>query len=399
MKTLLLETACVLSIVTAPIAVYAQSPVDDPVERARIQIGPLGITPSIAVVHFGVDSNVFREELLPKSDVTATISPGARAWLRAGRSLLAVDARGDMQYFQHYASERSLDSAVSGRYEIRSDRITPWVGGGYSSGRQRVGYDIDVRSQRVERQASAGLDVRVMSKTEVGISARRIDYSYDADARVLGTSLKDVLNRRSESAGVSLSHELTPITRFVVQGESIRDRFAFSPGRDADSMRVLAGVNLDSSALISGTVRAGYRTFDTRDGTSSFTGLVASADAAYTVAGRTRFDIGLRRDLNYSFEVAQPFYLLTGADLTVTPQLSTHWDLQARSGQHQLAYRDSRGASGRNDHHSVYGIGVGYRMGSGARIGANLDREQRGSAAEHRQYNGYKMGVSMTYGR
>src|SRR6185436_2230027 len=122
----------------APIAAHAQSRVDDPVERARIQIGPLGITPSITVAQFGVDSNVFREEVQPKSDVTATISPGTRAWLRAGRSLLAIDARSDMQYFQRYLGERSVDTAVDGRYEIRSGRIIPWIGGGYASGRQRV---------------------------------------------------------------------------------------------------------------------------------------------------------------------------------------------------------------------------------------------------------------------
>jgi hypothetical protein len=38
-------------------------------------------------------------------------------------------------------------------------------------------------------------------------------------------------------------------------------------------------------------------------------------------------------------------------------------------------------------------------MGSGVRVGANLDREQRGSESESRRYDGYKMGVSMTYGR
>ena len=69
---------------------------------------------------------------------------------------------------------------------------------------------------------------------------------------------------------------------------------------------------------MSGTVRAGYRTFSPRDGVAAFKGVVGSVNAAYTLLGRTRFDVLAQRDLNYSFELENPHYVLTGGDLMVT---------------------------------------------------------------------------------
>jgi hypothetical protein len=376
----------------------AQQPPEDPVSTARIRLGPLGVTPSLSITNLGVDSNVFREEVNPRQDVTATVSPAALAWVRAGRSVLSIETRADMAYFERYATERSVDYAADGRYEIRANRLTPWVGARYATGRQRVGYEIDARSQRTDREARAGLQVQLGGKTAIDLSGRRTDYSYDADARFLGTSLHEVLNRRSESAAISLSQRVTPITTAFAIAESTRDRFALAEARNADSVRVLGGLNLAPLALVSGTVRAGYRSFVPRDG-APFKGLVGSAHIAYTLVGRTRFDLLAERDLNYSFELASPHYVLTGGDLTVTPRLSTHWDVQARGGRHQLVYRDAAGASTRTDQHMVYGAGLGYRVGSYLRLGANIDRERRTSDAQSREYEGYKMGVSMTYGR
>lgn len=393
---LCLSLTCVL---TAGRPAGAQQRGDDPVETARIQIGPLGVTPAIAVSNIGIDSNVFRSEERPERDVTFTVSPGATAWLRAGRTRLTLEGRSDMVYFQRYASERSLDGTIGGRYEIRANRLTPWVAGQWTSGRQRVGYEIDARSRRVERQTGAGVDLRLRPNTDITLSVQRTDHAYDADAMFLGTSLYEVLNRRGESMAIGLSQRLTSLTTFKLEGQQIRDRFVHAPARDADAARLLAGFDLEPFALISGSVRVGYQRFDLRDNVPDYTGLVAWADAAYTLLGRTRFDVVGQREINYSFDVASPYYVLTGGQLTVTPRLSSHWDLQGRIGRHQLDYRAAHGGSGRVEHHLLHGGGIGYRLGASVRVAFDVDREQRASGVPGREYRGYKMGVSMTYGR
>jgi hypothetical protein len=83
----------------------AQAP-DDPIEDARFQTGPIGLSPAIALTGFGVDTNVFNDFDDPRRDLTFTVSPMLDTWLRAGRSRLHVFTRTDLMYFHQYASGR-----------------------------------------------------------------------------------------------------------------------------------------------------------------------------------------------------------------------------------------------------------------------------------------------------
>jgi hypothetical protein len=383
-------------------AAHAQD--DDPVETARIQAGPLGLTPTIALTNLGVDSNVFNTFEDPKKDFTFTISPGADLFFRAGPSRLEVNSRADLVYFHEYSSERSLDGDIDGRWEIRWNRLTPWVAAGYSSGRQRTGYEIDARSRREIKDYAAGAELRVASKTRIAASAQRTTYWYDADEVFLGTSLQEVLNRQSDTFGLQYRQSLTVLTTLVVHGERMRDTFEFSPERDSESTRVLAGFDLGEQALVGGRARVGYRKHTNVSGAvPEFTGLVANYGVVLTVAGRTRFEVAGTRDINHSYELAYPYYVLTGATLTATPRLTDSWDIQGRVGMQRLAYRAAEGAldalPDRADQHRLLGGGVGYHLGRDIRIGFNVDRQRRTSPIRSRDYDGYRIATSITYGR
>jgi hypothetical protein len=396
--------ACTINVflIGALASVSAQT-LDDPIERARLQVGPLGLTPSIALTGFGVDSNVFNEFEEPKSDFRFTVSPQIDAWLRAGRSRLQVAARTDLWYFHTYSSERSVDGAVNARFERRGARVTPWLLGSLVSGRQRFGYEIDLRFRGVTRQMGGGVDVRVAGRTRVGVSARHVNYDHEP-ADFLGSNLREVLDRRTESFGLQAQHALTPLTTFVVSGERSRDRFEFTPARNADSSRVDAGFDLLPFALIAGRGRVGYRWFTGTGGAlADYSGVVASVAASSTIRGRTRIEVTTERDVNYSWEVFYPYYVLTGATLTLTPQLTPRWDVRARWGTHRLAYRAMVGVPGlqqdRVDRFKVMGAGIGYRLSRDMRVGVDVDRERRQSPVQRRDYEGFRTGISVTYGR
>ena len=396
-SVVLLACAC-LSVSTA----HAQD--DDPVETARVQAGPFGLTPTIALTNLGVDSNVFNTFEDPKKDFTFTVSPGLDLFFRAGPSRLEVNSRADLVYFHEYSSERSLDGDFDGRWEIRWNRLTPWVAAGYSSGRQRVGYEIDVRSRREIKDYAAGVELRVASKTRIAGSAQRTGYWYDADAIFFDTHLQDVLNRETDTVGLQYRQQLTPLTTFVVHGEQMRDTFEFSPDRDSESTRVLTGFDLGDQALIAGRGRIGYRQYTNVSGAvEDFTGIVASYGVAMTLAGRTRIEVAGQRDINHSYELAYPYYVLTGATVAGTPRLTNKWDIQGRLGLQRLAYRAADNVpgalSGRSDNFRLFGGGIGYHLGREIRLGVNVDRQRRTSPLHSRDYDGYRIGTSITYGR
>jgi hypothetical protein len=383
------------------VAPMARAQSTDPVDSARIQFGPFGLTPSIALTDLGIDTNVFNQVDDPKRDFTFTVAPQLNTWFRAGRSRTEVVTRTDFVYFHEYTSERSADIAVNGKFSVNGNRVTPWFTGGYRTGRQRVGYEVDARARRETRETGAGLDLRLGAKTSVVLSARRVDYDFETGEMFLGSSLEETLERRTEAAAVEYRQAITVLTTLAMSVEAARDRFDLSPARDTDSAKAEIGFDLAEHALIAGRGRIGYRIFENRSGLfREYRGLVTSVGVGTTIKGRTRVDVAAERDVNYSFEVDAPYYVLTGGTLTVTPRLTERWDVVGRAGLQRLAYRSAlNSTAGRIDNVELIGIGAGYRLASGVRFGVNFDRQRRTSPAELRTLHGYSLGTSVTYGR
>ena len=395
--------ATVAFLIGAPGIVSAQA-IEDPVERSRIHLGPLGLTPSIALTNVGVDTNVFNQFEDPRSDFTFTVSPQLEARLRAGRWRLRADGRLDAVYYQQYTTERSLDGVFDSRIERRSGRVTPWFSAAGASGRQRFGYEIDLRFRRNVTDLATGVDVRVAGRTRVGVSARRATYRHDPDAEFFGSSVREALDRRTDALSLQLQYALTPLTTWVVSGERSYDRFDFMPSRDADSTRVDTGFDLSPSALIAGRGRVGYRRIVGTGGAfPGYSGAVASVAASSTLRGRTHLDVTVDRDISYSWEPLYPYYVRTGTMVTITPQLTPHWDIRGRFGMQRLAYRALAGVPelmpNRIDRVGLFGGGIGYRVGRDVRVGVGVDRERRETPVLRHAYEGYRTGVSVTYGR
>ena len=115
----------------------------------------------------------------------------------------------------------------------------------------------------------------------------------------------------------------------------------------------------------------------------------------------TRFGVDLSRDLQPSLEFGQPYYLETGIGGQVQQRVAGPFDVLARLGARQLAYRDRAGVdaekSNRMDRVRALTFGAGYRLGSNKRIGFAIERQRRTSSVDGRQYRGLRFGVSLTY--
>ncbi len=118
------------------------------------------------------------------------------------------------------------------------------------------------------------------------------------------------------------------------------ETFDYEKIRDSSGIRVVPGVEFKPLALISGSAKVGFRQLDFKNpAIPDYTGPVASVNLAYTLMGMTRFGVQVDRDVLYSFEQTQPYYVLTGIIGTITQGLSRTWDVQARIGDQRLAYQ------------------------------------------------------------
>lgn len=395
--------ACLVSLLwcsSAP-AQSLRTPIDSSApERARVRLGPFGITPSVGLTNLGLDTNVFNQADNPARDFTATLLPQLDAWFRAGRSRSHLIGRTELVYFQTYSSERSVNGGLEAKFEVPGNHLTPWAAAGYSASRQRLGYEIDLRSRRRRLDVSAGIEGRIASKTRLVFYLSRVDYRFDADDFFLGSGLAETLTRKSEQIGLDYRQSLTALSTLVISSSGGRDHFLYSPDRNADSARIEAGFDLDERALVSGRVRFGYRRFNGLHDLPDYSGLVASFTTGATLYGRVRVTLEGQRDIEYSVDRTYPYYVLTGGVLSFVPRLTQKWDTRFRVGFQRLAYRaaDTQSA-GRLDTTGLVGAGVGYHFVGAMRIGIDLDRQSRSSPVLSRDYSGLRLGTSVTYGR
>ena len=114
--------------------------VDDPVANARLRFGVIGLDPRLGIRDLGVDSNVFNSAENEQQDLTFTLAPGGQLYMRTGKGLLTIDGGVEVVYFNEFSSERSVNSDVTGRYELRFNRMRPYVSARSVNTRQRPGY-------------------------------------------------------------------------------------------------------------------------------------------------------------------------------------------------------------------------------------------------------------------
>lgn len=378
----------------------------DPVRSARIRFGPLGITPSLSVSS-GVDTNVFNEEIDPKSDLTTAINPRAQVWFRMRRFLAEVQNSTDAVSFKEYSGQGGFSTRNDVRLELPINRVRLSLVDSFANTRQRASLEIDTRVRRQENTLTAGADVRATTKIFVRLTATRATTAFDDTASYLGINLAETLNRHAEMGTLSLRYQLTGMTTLILAAEEMREQFEKSPQRDSRSVRVAPGVEFGPRALISGRASVGYRRFTITSGIApDFTGPVASVELASTIRGATRVAAQATRDVIYSFEMANPYYVLIAGGGSITQRIADRWDVIGQASRQNFTYRTSTAqigvtgvrTSGRTDSLFSYGGALSYHLSRSMRLGVTADHTRRDSGLALRDYQGTRVFGQFTYG-
>jgi len=388
-----------------PVAALAQTqnpPPGEPPQNVRIQLGPLYLNPSLGLTNAGIDNNVFNEpdQQTPESDFTLTVTPATDYWLRFGRSWITGLLKEDLVYYSKFASERSANSSIKMNWLVPFNRFSVTPGVAFLNTRDRPGYEIDARSQRTELTYAGLVEMRTLAKTYVGVTGERRSVEFDSAATFAGVNLHDALSRTESRFGATLRHELTPLTSLTFDLTRAQDRFDLSPLRDSDSTLIAGGVKLDPFALIKGWARFGYRDFRPVDRSlPGYQGSTAAVDLTYVALGTTSLGFQLARDVQYSYDIDQPYYIQTGVSGSIQQQIYGPLDAAAHVGAARLDYQNRIGgapSADRADHVRMFGGGIGYHIGRDVRISFNVDKQTRESSVS--PYHGLRAGVSVIYG-
>ena len=396
----LLGAALALGTLLLPVKAHAQTQAPEAIESMPIHAGPLGLRPSLSITSAGRDSNVFNTADNPQDDFTATIIPRIVARVRAGRLMFSYGAASDFVYFNEFKDEESVNFGSDFRLDGNFGHLQPYVSTGFVSTSDRMNAELDARVPRKQRTIMGGTRILVASRTALVFNLRRFDLDFDEGAEFRGADLAHNLNSRADSVEGGVQLTLTPLTTLNLTASLQRDRFDSAPERDANTIRVTPSLQFDPTSLIRGTVSVGYRHFETLDSAlPDYSGVVVQVLAGYTLLDRTKFDVDLARDVQYSYEDLQPYYLSTGGRLTVTHQLVGPFDVQAFGGRQSLGYRSAPAAGeSRTDQVDTYGAGAGYRFHPQFRVGFTWEENRRRSDLPDRRYERRRLFASLTYG-
>ena len=404
------RNACFVGVIAvafgAAVPALAQSPESGPdPAKVRVRIGPLWMNPTVSVTNLGIDQNVFNEPdgASPKRDFTFAATPTTDVWIRVGPSWVDGSIKEELVWYQTYATERAANSTYRIGWKVPLNRLAFDVGGTYANVRDRPGFEIDARSLRIETKVNGSVEVRTLSKTFFGARAERQRTNFDKDAVFLTSSLHTELDRVTTTTGFFVRHQLTPLTSVMFTASRMQDRFDFSSLRDSDSNIGAVTMTFDPVALIKGSATVGYRDFrPSSEGLPDYRGLTTAVNLSYAASEMTKFSVKANRDIEYSFDTDQPYYLLTGVEGSIAQQLFGPVDVVGRLGIESLAYRDRAGTvvkfADRVDRVRTYGVGVGYHLSRDLRVGVNVDHSQRESDVAQRQYGGFRIGTAVTYG-
>lgn len=392
-------------VAAAHTSAYAQTTTEggpDPT-MVHIRFGPLWIKPTLALTNAGVDENVFNDpDGQAQRDFTVTVTPATDAWLQVGRTWVTGTVQEDVIWYRQFASERSANTSYRAAWTAPLNRVTFNAGGAWLDTRERPGYEIDARAQRTEQHYTASGTFRLLTNTSAGL---RLDFgklNFDEGEVFDGTNLHDQLNHTTTTFGLLVNQQLTPLTSIALTGARSQDRFDFNPLRDSDSTVASIGVVFDPAALLKGSATFGYRDFKPLNPTvPGYRGTTVAVDLAYNLLDISQFTVHIARDIQYSFDVDQPYYLQTGVSLAARQQVFGPVDVEGRIGADRLDYRDLSGVvvdvSNQSDHVTSSGGSVGYHFSTGLRFAFNVDKQTRESPVVSRQYDGVRFGTSVTY--
>jgi hypothetical protein len=301
----------------------------------------------------------------------------------------------DWVYYQTFTSERSANVEYKVGVARTFNRLELNGHAGQLNTRERPGFEIDARSDRIETDWSGSAEMRTMPRTFVGVAASRRRVQFDRDEVFRGANLAEELNRTIDSRSLTVRRILTPLTTVSLQLGREEERFTLSP-------RIAGTATFQPRALISGNATLGYRRFKPRwSDVPPFRGATAAVSLSYSLRGMTRFGIDATRDVQPSLEFDQPYYLETGVSGLVQRHVFGQFDVLARVGTRRLGYRDRLGVnpevSNRTDSVRAFSVGAGYRLGTDKRIGFTIERQNRTSNVDAHEYRGLRFGMSLTY--
>jgi hypothetical protein len=346
-----------------------------------LDVGLVKVAPGMTIREIGWDDNVFQEPTnqAPKSDWVLSVQPDISAFTRLRFVRISAYAGADLTYYKTYDSERSVGQSGRARVDFLLSRVRPFVGVGHNETRTRPNGEIDVRADRKEDELSGGLVFDLSPTSLVYASTARSRARYE-DALEEGVNLEETMTRDVNNYQVGMKTDLTPLLSVQLFGSYQEELFPFEPIRNGEAKSATALFRIAQDAVVSGVINVSYRDATYADPLlKPFRGLVGSAAITYPFLEIGRLTLLASRGIEYSFDVAEGYYVEQLVSLAYTHRIVGDIDVQARGSRATFKYDARLTQPAHTDTLDVATGSVGYNLRNRTRVSLNYEYALRKS--------------------
>jgi hypothetical protein len=392
-------------------AVDAPAPTEPPdsVRPGRYRLGPFYVSPRFRVNSIGFDSNVNYTPTDRHADLTASGGPGLDVVLPVGHSS-RVALEGQLDYV-HFLRTPSLRHLAGGGRAL-AERNTPRSEFSLSHARmrsyRRPSFEVDERVIEDRQDTMASLRQRVLGRISVRAGGGVGTTDLPAGQEFLGVDLRQTMSTERWQARAGLDYTLTVKTRALVEAEREETKFPLLPLRNGVQDVVRAGLQTDSTALISGRLLIGAGWFHPASPLlREIQFSTASVSATWHVSPRTHLGIGYEQGLEYSAlaRATSPKLHTRRYSAHVEKELIWRMDLRLsgsithlrNDGSVDLVTPEGQVSGTRRDRSAEAAADLGYRFRSRLRLGVRASYTERSSTFDYFGIDGLLVGVTVNY--
>lgn len=370
--------------------------IDQAIANSRFRLGPVYLSPEIAIRDATYDNNIYGTSENPVGDFRTTVSAGLGLILPLEKNVfIQASVVPEYTWYAQLVERRFFGGEYGGSIRVFANRLTLEGSGDYSKTDVLFSSEVQTRVIQELDTLRLGAELRVLPRLFVygGGQLQRSRYSGPgAETATLGPS---TTNRTAQSVRGEVRYRWNENVRIAAGYEETRTEFVSLPEQYDNVTRAVVGTVYYDRGKLFVKVSGGYSEEKPIHGSTilPFSGMTGSGSVSYTVLRPLDFQAFAGRNLNYG--VSSPYYVAEryGAGVVIR----TGWRLGMRGF-------GSLGTDSYSTPVAVPGEGLVDRRDDVKEYGGSLDflftsRIQARFAATESRYNSNVPGYDRSYFR
>ena len=401
-------TAGVLTLSLLPsLILAADSRLEPPPLDRYLRWGPIRVRPGLGVKNFGYDDNILANLDDQIGDLTATIVPRIEGLVLFGdRAFLTFEEQLQYTVYKDNSDQNYQGDLGKLRATVPLGRIGLFIDGSWGKARNRPIDREDIRPIDRHSGIGGGLIIPFGWRTELEISHQSRKHRYTDPDAIDPTLLPRQLDRTEKGLELHAGYQLTGRTTLTLDASETSTTFdAIDPlSTDSRTRSFLPGVELDTTGSLGGSLRLGWAKVRSEEGAATgFSRIVGDADLLFRISTGTRFRFKLKRELGYSINSDNDFFLETEIGVRGTHFLTRYLGIDLGISRGVLNFPESEDLIPREDDLDNYLVGLRFRLPAAIAEGRadyvlKVERYRRDSNLDTLDNSQTRIGLDLEFG-